>query len=71
MLEGVANQSKLDTPFEDWVKPLQADAAGWANYRSQHMIPMLESYGLCNFKGFIAKRRGLMLDKLKSELPTV
>jgi hypothetical protein len=52
------------------VKPLQAEAAGWANYRSQHMIPVLNSYGLCNFKDFFAKRRELMLEKLKSELPT-
>jgi Protein of unknown function DUF262 len=71
MLEGVANQSKLNTPFEDWVKPLQADAAGWANYRSQHMIPVLENYGLCRFKEFFAQRRELMLGKLQHELPTI
>lgn len=71
MLEGSANQSKLDTPFEDWIKPRQADAASWANYRDQHMIPGLTSYGLGAFKDFFTKRRALLLEKLKSELPTV
>lgn len=71
MLEGSANQSKLDTPFEDWIKPRQADEASWANYRDQHMIPALTSYGLGAFKDFFTKRRALLLEKLKSELPTI
>lgn len=70
MLEGVANQSKLDTPFEDWIKLLKPDAASWANYRSQHMIPALSSYGLDTFKDFFAERRKLLLGKLRNELPT-
>ncbi|MFZ5862846.1 MAG: DUF262 domain-containing protein [Nitrospirota bacterium] len=69
MLEGVANQSKLDTPFEDWIKPLQADAVSWTNYRSQHTIPALTSYGLKNFKEFHSTRRKLLFEKLKNELP--
>lgn len=70
MLEGVANQSKLDTPFEDWIKPLQADAVSWTNYRGQHMIPALTSFGLNNFKEFHSTRRRLLFEKLKYELPT-
>jgi len=71
MLEGSANQSKLDTPFEEWIKPRQADAASWANYRDQHMIPSLPSYGVGAFKDFFTKRRALLLDKLRSELLTI
>lgn len=70
MLEGVANQSKLDAPFKDWIKPLQADPASWATFRSQHMIPELSSYELESFNDFFTKRRDMLLEKLKSELPT-
>jgi hypothetical protein len=35
------------------------------------MIPGLTSYGLMAFKDFFTKRRDLMLDKLRKELPTI
>lgn len=69
LLEGVTNQSKLDTPFEDWIKPLQADTAGWAIYKSQHMIPSIDSYAMADFNAFFQARRVLLLEKLKKELP--
>lgn len=69
MLEGVTNQSKLDTPFEDWVKPLQADPAAWAVFKNQHMIPETNGYPMSAFLTFFAARRALLLAKLKNELP--
>ena len=71
LLEGVTNQTKLDSPFDDWIKPLQADPAGWANYKSQHLIPTLNDYAMTNFKEFFKARRNLLLEKLKKELPCV
>lgn len=68
MLEGVANQSKLDTPFEEWISPLRQDPTKWGNYRSQHLIPELDSYGLSAFKEFFSKRREALLEKLWKEL---
>ena len=69
LLEGVTNQSKLDTPFEDWIKPLQADPAAWAVFKNQHMIPEMAGYPMSAFLIFFAARRGLLLAKLKSTLP--
>lgn len=71
ILEGVVNQSKLDTAFEDWIKPLQLDPVSWGNYRSLHLIPSIPSYGMEAFKEFFSKRRALLLEKLKNELPTI
>jgi hypothetical protein len=69
LLEGVTNQSKLDTPFEDWIKPLQADPAAWAVFKNQHMIPEMTGYPMSAFLIFFAARRALLLAKLKNELP--
>lgn len=69
LLEGVTNQSKLDTPFEDWIKPLQADPAAWAVFKNQHMIPEMTGYPMPAFLTFFAARRALLLAKLKNELP--
>jgi len=71
LLEGVTNQTKLDTPFGDWIKPLQADAAEWATYRVLHMIPAMVGYAMADFRAFFQARRELLLSKLKKELPCV
>jgi len=71
LLEGVTNQSKLDTPFEDWIEPLKVDPAGWAIYKSQHMIPAMTGYAMADFRAFFNARRELLLNKLKKELPCV
>jgi hypothetical protein len=69
LLEGVINQSKLDTPFEDWIRPLQNKTDEWNQYRIQHLLPSLPDYGISRFKGFLEGRRKLLLDRLKSQLP--
>lgn len=69
LLEGVTNQSKQNTPFEDWIKPLQADPAAWAVFKNQHMIPEMTGYPMPEFLTFFAARRALLLAKLKKELP--
>ena len=70
LLEGLANQAKLDLPFEEWVAPMQqsADAATWPQYRALHFIPDLEDYSLANFEAFFSRRRDAMLVKLREEL---
>jgi hypothetical protein len=70
LLEGVANQVKLDTPFADWIAPTQAsaDKSAWPRYRDLNSIPELPSYSLANFDAFFTQRRETLLKKLKKEL---
>lgn len=67
-LEGLANQSKLDTAFADWIAPTLAKPAEWAQYRQLHGIPELPSYGLDRFEAFCNARRELLLPRLKESL---
>lgn len=67
-LEGLTNQSKLNTPFADWIAPLQAKPSEWAQYMQQHAIPALDSYGLLEFEEFFMKRRELLLTRLTAAL---
>jgi hypothetical protein len=68
ILEGLTNQSKLDTPFADWIAPMQANSDQWAQYRTQHAIPALPSYPMQSFEKFFELRRGLLLTRLKESL---
>ena len=67
-LEGLVNQSKLDTAFGDWVAPMQAKQLEWAQYCQQHAIPTLPSYGLDQFETFFKERRALLLTRMKEVL---
>ena len=62
-LEGLVNQSKLDSAFSDWIVPLQAKPADWTQYRQQHAIPDLSSYGLDQFEPFFKERRAILLER--------
>ncbi|MDE3105446.1 MAG: DUF262 domain-containing protein [Acidobacteriota bacterium] len=67
-LEGLANQTKLDTAFADWIAPTLAKPTEWAQYRQLHGIPELPSYGLDQFEAFCNARRELLLLRLKESL---
>lgn len=67
-LEGLANQSKLDTAFADWIAPTLAKPAEWAQYRQLHGIPELPDYGLDQFEAFFKARRELLLARLQESL---
>lgn len=67
-LEGLVNQSKLDSAFADWIAPMQAKPPDWAQYRQQHAIPELPSYGLGQFEVFFKERRALLMTRLKEAL---
>lgn len=67
-LEGLANQSKLDTAFADWIAPTLAKPAEWAQYRQLHGIPELSGYGLDQFEEFFRARRQILLARLKESL---
>jgi hypothetical protein len=69
LMEGVVNQSKQDTPFDDWSRPMRERPSDWLQYRVQHLIPDMPSYGLDSFKSFVEQRRLLMAEKLRQELP--
>ena len=67
-LEGLVNQSKLDSAFADWIVPMLGKPADWAQYRQQHAIPELPSYGLDKFESFFEARKRLLLVRLKASL---
>lgn len=71
LLEGVVNQAKLDTMFDDWIKPTRADPRAWGQYRSQHAIPDLVDFSLSRFHEFFEARQQMMLARLKAELAWV
>lgn len=75
LLEGVANQSKLDTPFDKWIAdnwfaPVgnDPDLAGWQQYRARHLIPDLATYGIADFASFFTARREAMVTALQGVL---
>lgn len=68
LLDGLANQSKLDTAFAEWIVPMQKDPVQWAQYRQQHAIPELPAYTLDKFEEFIQKRLTLLLQRLRTTL---
>lgn len=65
LLEGLANLSKLNTPFAEWIVPMREDPLKWAQYQQQHSIPELSSYALDEFEDFFEKRRILLIERLK------
>jgi hypothetical protein len=68
LLEGLANQSKLDSAFSDWIVPLQAKPTEWTQYRQQHAIPELSDYGISHFEEFFKERRALLMTRLRELL---
>lgn len=68
LLEGVVNQVKLDSLFDDWIAPTRADPGAWAQYRAQHAIPDLPDFRFPRFKEFFEARQRTMLTRLKAEL---
>jgi hypothetical protein len=67
-LEGLVNQSKLDSAFADWIAPKHAQKDEWEQYRSQHAIPLLPTYGLDQFDAFFDQRRDALRERLKQAL---
>ena len=69
ILEGLENQGKRDTPFEQWIVPMQqAESTAWADFRERHAIPEMASYGLAHFEAFFAERRALLRKRLAKAL---
>lgn len=67
-LEWSANQSKLGTPFTDWIAPIQCKPDKWMQYRQEHAIPALTAYSLTEFEEFFNECRKLLLERLKLAL---
>lgn len=68
LLEGVVNQVKLDSFFDDWIAPMRADPVAWGQYRALHAIPDLTEFGFPRFRDFFEARQKIMLTRLKAEL---
>lgn len=67
-LEGLANETKQATPYEEWIAPLQTKPKEWVSYREQHAIPSLASYAMTDFEEFFKQRRELLRERLKTLL---
>jgi hypothetical protein len=67
-LEGSANQSKPDTPFADWIAPIQCKPDKWAQNRQEHAIPKLTACTLAESAEFFNERRKLLLKRLRLAL---
>lgn len=70
ILEGLTNQSKLDSAFADWIKPMQEmpDTSIWTQYKHLHAIPAIADYGMQRFEEFFNLRKELLLERLKREI---
>ena len=53
------NQSKNATPFADWISTRDAD------FKSRHLIPDLQSYGMDSFEEFFEARKATIIARLK------
>lgn len=70
ILEGLTNEVKLATPFDEWIAPmLQAGHEDeWSAYKTRHAIPDLSndlpSYDMAHFGQFYVLRRALLKKRL-------
>jgi hypothetical protein len=67
LLEGVPNQEKSDSNFENWLNKTYPNKEERNEYMKKHYIPELD-LSLDNFRNFIKKRYNLMRRKFKEIL---
>jgi len=63
MLDANENMSKNDIPLKDWIDEQTKDKDR-DKFLETHLIPNVD-FGLDNFKDFIEKRKGMLIEKLK------
>lgn len=67
LLEGISNQEKSDTDFEEWLYrtcPIEQERK---DYMNKHYIPDID-LSFDNFENFVTERKKLMANKFKSLL---
>lgn len=67
LLEGVPNQEKSDSEFEEWINSRFGTDADKEDYRKTHFIPDVD-LSLAGFRKFVLERKELMRKRLKSVL---
>lgn len=67
LLEGIPNQEKSDTDFEEWLCNTYPDKQDRRDYTNKHYIPNID-LSFDNFENFIIERKKLMANKFKSIL---
>ncbi len=63
LLEGIPNQEKSDSLFEDWLKKTCASKSARADFCAKHFIPECD-LSLENFQDFFTERKSLLKQKL-------
>jgi hypothetical protein len=66
ILEGLANESKQATPFDQWIVPMLqiGHENEWSAYKARHAIPDLSQYTMDRFEQFYATRRANLKKRL-------
>lgn len=67
LLEGIPNQEKSNTDFEEWLYKIYPDKQAKMDYMNKHYIPDID-LSFDNFENFITGRKKLLTDKFKSLL---
>lgn len=67
LLEGIPNQEKSDTDFEEWFCKICSTEQERKEYMNKHYIPNVDM-SFDNFENFIIERKKLMANKFKSIL---
>lgn len=67
LLEGVANQEKLDLKFEEWLKQTCRSRQARSDFCTKHFIPEVD-LSLINFREFFEKRRATLKERLANIL---
>lgn len=65
LIEGISNQEKSDTAFEEWLYKTYPSEPDRKDYRRKHYIPDTD-FSFENFESFIIEREKLMTEKFKT-----
>lgn len=65
LLEGIPNQEKSDTDFNEWLASKYPSKSERRDYLRKNYIPDID-FKLCNFRAFTEKREKLISEKLKT-----
>jgi uncharacterized protein with ParB-like and HNH nuclease domain len=68
MLEGLPNEEKSSTDFEQWLARAYGDQHERTEYMKKHYIPRSVDLGFHNFEEFFNTRRELMLEEFRKVL---
>ena len=70
IIDGVVNNEKAETPFDEWLNAQYPDVHSFALYKKEHFIPDFESYNFEDFLAFISAREELLRQEIIKAFPS-